>query len=167
MKRLYLVRHAKSSWDHPGLDDFDRPLNERGMRDALDMGKYLAKLGVLPDAIVTSPAVRARQTSEALAPAMRISVDNLREDGRIYAASVPVMLEVIREWDETWNSVMMIGHNPDIAELAMMLTGEPVGRVPTCAVMEIEMDATCWADILAECGMLASKSTPKVIQDSA
>ena len=163
MKRLYLVRHAKSSWDHPGLDDFDRPLNERGMRDALDMGKYLAKLGVLPDVIVTSPAVRARQTSEVLAPDMRIPVDNLREDGRIYAASVPVMLEVMRGWDETWNRVMMVGHNPGIAEMVVLLTGEYIDHVPTCTVMEIELDATCWADILPECGVLVSKSTPKAI----
>jgi len=167
MKRLYLVRHAKSDWSHTELDDFDRPLNKRGIRDALEMSKYMAKLDVLPDVVVTSPAMRARQTSEALVHAMHIPMDDIREDGRIYAASVSALLEVIHEWDETWNSVMMVGHNPGIAEISVMLTGEPVGRVPTCAVMEIELDATYWSDMLAGCGMLASKSTPKLIQDSA
>jgi len=166
MKCLYLVRHAKSDWSDAELDDFDRLLNKRGGRDAPKMGKHLVKLSVLPDMIVTSPARRTRETANALAHAMNMPIAEIWEDGRIYAASVSALLEVIRGWDETWDSVMMAGHNPGIAELAVMLTGEPVGHVPTCSVMEIELDVTYWADILPECGTLRFRSSPKDIRDS-
>lgn len=163
MKRLILVRHAKSSWKFPEMDDFDRPLNKKGARDAPRMGKHLAKLGALPDMIVTSPARRARETAAALAQAMIIPIVDIWEDERIYAASVSVLVEVIRGWDETWSSVMIVGHNPGIAELAVALTGEPVGHVPTCAVMELELNVTYWVDTLPECGTLTSRSAPKAI----
>ncbi len=164
MKRLFLARHGKSDWSRPTLDDFDRPLNKRGRHDAPRMGKHLAGLGLLPDIIVTSPARRARETADALAHAMHMPIDKLREDGRIYAASVSVLLEVIHGWDETWNSVMMVGHNPGIADIAMMLTDESVGHVPTCTIMEVELDVSYWVDTLSGCGTLTSKSLPRAIQ---
>jgi len=163
MKRLYLARHAKSSWEHPELNDFERPLNRRGLRAAPRMGKYLAGLDVSPDIIVTSPARRARETADALAHAIGMPVADSREDSRIYTASALMLLKVMRSWDEAWNSVLMIGHNPGIAEVAVMLTGRTVGHVPTCAVMELDMDVTSWRDVKPGCGILGFKAVPKEI----
>jgi len=92
MKRLYLVRHAKSSWDHPGLEDFDRPLNKRGMRDAPKMGEYLAEQRILPQIIVSSPARRAHATATSLAVALQVPPADTVEDDRIYAAATATLL---------------------------------------------------------------------------
>jgi len=165
MKKLYLARHAKSSWKHPDMDDFDRSLNRRGMRDAPAMGKWLAQRSIRPDALVSSPARRAMQTADALADGMGIPANGIREDQRIYAASTATLIAVIHGWDDAWEGVMMVGHNPGIADVAAALTGEPVGHVPTCAVMDIALDVRCWADVLPESGILIAKSMPKEIKE--
>jgi len=163
VKHLLLVRHAKSSWEHPELGDFDRPLNKRGIRDAPGMGEYLARQDILPDTIVTSPARRARETTDAFAYAMKIPIADIREDGRIYAASVSTLLEVICGWDEAWSSVMMAGHNPGMADIAALLIGGNIGHVPTCAVLELGLDVASWRDVAPGCGALRFRSSPKSI----
>ncbi|MDQ6959971.1 MAG: histidine phosphatase family protein [Mariprofundaceae bacterium] len=164
MKKLCLVRHAKSSWKHLDLDDFDRPLNRRGMQDAPSMGKCLARRGVRPDALVSSPAKRAMQTAVALADGMGIPSNEIREDRRIYAASTSTLIAIIQGWDDTWERVMMVGHNPGIAEAAAVLTGEWVGHVPTCTVMELGLDVASWRDVAPGCGKLRLKVVPKVLR---
>jgi len=166
MKHLYLVRHAKSSWAHPGLDDFDRPLNRRGTADAPGMGKYLAEQGILPQIIVTSPARRARTTAISLATSMQVPLSSMVEDERIYAASTPTLISVIQSWDNTWEHVMMAGHNPGIADMATVLTGEVTGHVPTCTVMGLALDVVSWSDVAPGCGTLQLKITPKGIPGS-
>ncbi len=164
MKRLYLVRHAKSSWDHPGLEDFDRPLNKRGMRDAPKMGEYLAEQRILPQIIVSSPARRAHATAISLAVALQVPPADIVEDDRIYAAATTTLIAVIRRWDDTWERVMMVGHNPGMADLAAVLTGAEVGHVPTCTVMGIGLDVARWGDVAPGCGIQWLKIVPEAIR---
>jgi len=163
MKHLYLVRHAKSSWDHPGLSDFDRPLNKRGMRDAPKMGEYLVEQRVLPQVIVYSPARRAHATAISLATAMQVPSAGFVEDDRIYAAAIATLIAVIKEWDDTWECVMMVGHNPGMADMAAVLTGKVVGHVPTCTVMGFGLDVASWSDVAPGCGIQWLKIVPKAI----
>jgi len=163
MKHLYLVRHAKSSWDHPGLDDFDRPLNKRGMRDALKMGEYLAEQRVLPQVIVYSPARRVHATAISLATVMQVPSSGLVEDDRIYAAAIATLIAAIKEWDDTWECVMMVGHNPGMADMAAVLTGAGVCHVPTCTVMGFSLDIASWGDVAPNCGIQQFKIVPKDI----
>ena len=164
MKRLYLVRHAKSSWDCPGLEDFDRPLNKRGMRDAPGMGEYLAEQGISPRIIVSSPARRAYATAISLASAMQIPSSRIVENGRIYTATVPALAGIIQAWEDSWEAVMMVGHNPGIADTASMLAGEDVGRVPTCTVIELNLDVSRWSHVKPGCGDLIAKIVPSMIR---
>jgi len=163
MKHLYLVRHAKSSWDYLELDDFDRPLNKRGMTDAPRMGRYLAGRGVVPAIIVASPARRTHETANAFVHTMNIPPTDFCEDSRIYAATASTLLDVIREWDDACSSVMVVGHNPGIAEVAGTLMGESAGDVPTCTVMGFSLGVTCWSAVVPGCGMLQFKVAPKTI----
>jgi len=166
MKYLYLVRHAKSSWDHPGLNDFDRPLNERGIRDAPKMGEYLATQDILPQAIISSTANRARQTALALATSMRIPSANISENGQIYAASVTSLISVVQTWDDEQETIMMVGHNPGIAELAAILTDEHMADVPTCTVIAIELNVKRWCDVMPACGTHIFRISASMLMNS-
>jgi len=163
MKHLYLVRHAKSSWDHPGLSDFDRPLNKRGMCDVSKMGKYMVEQKVLPQIIASSPAQRAHATAISLATAMQVPPSGLMEDDRIYAAATATLIAVIKEWDDTWEYVMMVGHNPGMADMAAVLTGAGVCHVPTCTVTGFSLDIASWGDVASNCGIQQFKIAPKDI----
>ncbi len=163
MKRLYLVRHAKSSWGDPYLPDFDRPLNSRGQRDAPRMGACLAAQGHVPRHIVTSPARRAHTTAGLLATAMGVSSTCLIEDRRVYAATASTLLDILKGWDDTWDHVMMVGHNPGISSLASMLQGETVDQVRTCAVLGMLLDTDSWADVVPGCGQLCLAIDPKEV----
>lgn len=165
MKNLYLVRHAKSSWDHPALGDFDRPLNHRGKRDAVGMGKYLFRKSVMPDIIVTSPASRARLTALLLASEVQNLSLGMMEERRIYAATLSTLVHLIQSWDHGWEKVMLVGHNPSVSDLSTWLIGGEVGHVPTCTVMEISLRVPNWVAIASGCGNLAFKWTPRDVLD--
>lgn len=122
MKTLYLVRHAKSSRDAPMLPDKDRPLNDRGKRDAPRMAKQLAKRDVKPDLILSSPARRALTTAELFAKNLNYKVNDIVIDKRLYATSPEGLLEVIREYGDKPKRVMLFGHNPELTELAHRLS---------------------------------------------
>ena len=122
MKILLLLRHAKSSWKDKGLKDFDRPLNERGKRDAKAIGTLIRKEEIVPDLVLSSPAVRARETT-AIVLATAKPATELRYDERIYEADALRLLEVISQIEENFNSVLIVGHNPGMEELLELLTG--------------------------------------------
>ncbi len=165
MKHLYLGRHAKSDWSHVGLDDFDRPLNKRGRVDASTMGQYLAARNMFPNMIVTSPARRALATAASLAAAIQVPPSRMVEDERIYAASTSTLIAIMQAWNETWERVMMVGHNPGIADMAAVLTGAVADHVPTCTVMELRLDVTRWRDVQPGCGTLRLSISPKAIHN--
>jgi len=163
MKTLFLIRHAKSSWDNTALPDKDRPLDDRGKRDAPKMGKRLAKRDVKPDLILSSPARRALTTAEIIAKKLNykrkdIVVDdrlyaaavhgllNVVVDDRLYAAAVHGLLNVIHGLGDKLERVLLFGHNPELAELAHRLSGE-ITHMPTCAVAEFTFNAKSWSKI--------------------
>ena len=146
MKTLILVRHAKSSWDDSALPDKDRPLGDRGKRDAPKMGKRLAKRDVKPDLILSSPATRALTTAETIAEKLDYKRKKIVVDDRLYPGGADALLEVIHKLDDELNCVMLFGHNPGFAELAHRLSSE-ITEMPTCAVAEFTFDATSWSNI--------------------
>jgi phosphohistidine phosphatase len=161
MKTLLLLRHAKSNWDDPSLRDFDRPLNERGLRDAPKMGKALSKRGPVPDLIISSPAARARATVQAVAAAAAPAIEIQFEDS-IYGASLPEMLRLVRRLPDSSSCSMLVGHNPTFEELLSLLTGSPT-TMPTCALGCIEFRVEQWSDVESGRGKLTWFLTPKSI----
>jgi phosphohistidine phosphatase len=145
MKTLLLLRHAKSSWSDPDLADFDRPLNKRGERAAPFMGQFMRARGYVPEIIVSSPAKRAKRTSELAAEAGAFG-DIIRFDERIYESSPQTLLEVISALDDSMSIALVVGHNPGMEGALTLLTGE-VDRMPTAALAVIDLDVDRWADV--------------------
>jgi phosphohistidine phosphatase len=162
MKTLYLVRHAKSSWKYPELDDFERPLNKRGRRDAPLMGKVLAKRGVAPDLIVTSPANRAAMTARIIAHGLGFALERIRFTESAYTADYEDYLEILEQVDEGVAAVMLVGHNPGLTRLANSVADHPVGNIPTSAVYCAELDIETWGDIGGGCGRFSFFEYPKL-----
>ena len=159
MKTLFLMRHAKSSWDDPSLADFDRPLNERGIRNAPFMGELMRREGLVPDVIVSSPAMRARTTAELAKQAGNFTA-GIVFDGRIYEASANALREVASGIDDSHASGMLVGHNPGMENFVRYLTGR-VEPMPTSALAVIELDISRWADIAEDTGHLHNVFRPK------
>src|SRR5213593_4528411 len=146
MKMLFLVRHAKSSWDDTALPDKDRPLDDRGKRDAPKMGKRLAKRDAKPDLILSSPALRALATAELIAEALDYRTKDIEVDDRLYASDVNTLLGVIHKLGDKQDRVMLVGHNPEFSELAHQLASE-ITDMPTCAVAEFGFGSKSWSDV--------------------
>lgn len=146
MRTLILVRHAKSSWDETSLPDRDRPLAARGERDLAKMGKRLAERAPRLELILCSPALRARRTAEGLARALGYPCQDIRIDERLYACRPEDLLAVLAEHGAGRKRVMLVGHNPELLELAQRFAGQ-IERLPTCAVAELRFDCQSWADI--------------------
>lgn len=149
MKRLILTRHAKSSWDDPLTPDHDRPLNDRGKAAAADLGQWLASRGYIPEQVLCSDAVRTRKTFSGIAPALP-GAPELELKPALYHAGPDVMLAVLRH--AKTDVVMMIGHNPGIAEFAARLVAQPprnpdFNRYPTGATLVVDFNITSWADV--------------------
>ena len=146
MKTLVLVRHAKSSWDEPGLDDHERPLNERGLRNAPLMGHRLAERGTVPDVIRSSTAVRARSTAQLMARAMGLMHEHVELDERLYGASPETILDIASEVDDGIGTVMIVAHDPGLSDLAFSLSDSTIEHMPTCAVAEFRFDVETWRE---------------------
>lgn len=145
MRTLFLIRHAKSSWGNPGLRDFDRPLNDRGLHDAPRMAQLLAKEGVTPDLIVSSPARRALTTAQFFAKAFDVPDTELLRDPNIYEAHPQEILRIISELPPQAETVLIFGHNPTFTDVAnMFVKDDPVENVPTCGIVKIESEADSW-----------------------
>jgi phosphohistidine phosphatase len=159
MKTLFLLRHAKSSWDDAGLRDFDRPLNERGLEAAPLIGKAMRRRKLQPDLIISSPAVRAKETTGLVHEAAGLKAV-VRYDERIYEASTRRLLEIVSLIDDSVGSAMMVGHNPGFEELVAVLTGE-AKRMPTAALASIELNIESWSEISMDVGKLKWLLKPK------
>jgi phosphohistidine phosphatase len=144
MKTLFLMRHAKSSWKHP-LPDEDRPLADRGERDAPRMGKRLAKRTRTPDLILSSPARRALATARIVAKKLGYEPKGIVVDARLYPSSARQLLDVVRGLDDRLKRVMLFGHNPGFANFARRLSNE-IERMPTAAVAEFSFDSS-WSKV--------------------
>jgi phosphohistidine phosphatase len=159
-KTLLILRHAKSSWDHPDLNDHDRPLNKRGRRDAPRMGQLIRQQGLLPDLILSSTAQRAKETAEAVIQecGYRGAVNYLPS---FYAAGPRAILAALRELPDAIQCVMVVGHNPDLEELLESLTGN-FTTLSTCALAQVILPVVTWKDVLPGCkGNLAHLWLPR------
>ena len=146
MKTLFLVRHAKSSKDDPTLADRDRPLADRGLKEAPKMGKRLAKRRVTPDLLVSSPALRALTTAQLIADELGCARKDIVVDDRLYESSANGLLAVIHALDQTLERVMLFGHNPEFTHLAHRLSSK-IADMPTCAVAEFHFDTRALAAV--------------------
>jgi len=142
MKTLLLMRHAKSSWDDDRLADHNRPLSKRGKNDAPRMGRLLKELQLVPDLVLSSTAVRAQKTAEAVVDACGC-VETLQSFPEIYEDGMEGMLEILRTLPPEYEIVLVIGHNPDVELLVSELTGESV-RMPTAAIARVDLSLQSW-----------------------
>lgn len=147
MKKLLIVRHAKSSWDDITLRDFDRPLNKRGIRDVPDMGKRLAAQGIQPDLIISSPANRAITTARGIACEIGYDIERIQEQPQLYHANTYTITDVISEVSNDIETLMIFGHNPGFTDLIGRVSDLNLYNLPTCAVCGVEFDFTAWKEI--------------------
>ncbi len=162
MKRLYIIRHAKSSWDDSSLDDYQRPLNKRGEKNAPFMGQLLKDKGVMPDTIISSPAVRAMSTAEIIAKEIGFEKP-ITPNPYIYEAYVTTLQETVSYIHDSHDTAFLVGHNPGVSALAYMLC-DMRENLPTCAIVEIEFNCDSWMEVSKENGVLKSYEYPKKYQ---
>ena len=159
MKTLFVLRHAKSSWDDSSLADYDRPLNDRGKTAAPFMGRIMAERDLVPAVIFSSPAVRARETASLVKKAGKLDAE-LRFEERIYEASPQTLKQVVAGIDDEFRSAMIVGHNPGMEGFIRLLTGK-LESMPTAALAVIDLDIARWEDVGSELGMLRQIIRPK------
>ncbi|MDI1242830.1 MAG: histidine phosphatase family protein [bacterium] len=159
MKTIYLLRHAKSSWNDSGLSDFERPLNDRGLRTAPFMGEVMVRSGYVPSIIVSSPAKRAAATAELVRDIAGFNAE-IRFDDRIYEASPNTLRTVVSELDDANDSALVVGHNPGIEGFIRYLTGK-IEPMPTAALAVIELAIDSWNEIDADSGKVIQMIRPK------
>jgi len=162
MKTLFILRHAKSSWDNPRLADFDRPLNERGLSAAPLMGRVLAANGYRPDLIISSPAERAKMTAALFRAATGLDIP-LEFDERIYEATPQKLQKVLSKAASKEGSVMIVGHNPGVTGLVRLLTNNGE-QMPTASVAVIELDIDNWSEIAPSTGRLIKLIRPREVE---
>jgi phosphohistidine phosphatase len=161
VKRLSLVRHAKSSWKDAGLSDFERPLNARGERDAPRMGARLAAAGFRPDRLVSSPALRARETALHLAAEIGYPQGEIVFEPELYDASPDALLAVIRALPAGARHVALVAHNPGLTDLSNRLCDVHIDNIPTTGVVQMELAVEAWDRVEPRCGRLLDFDYPK------
>ncbi|TAH02820.1 MAG: histidine phosphatase family protein [Sphingobacteriales bacterium] len=162
-KQLLLVRHAKSDWGNVGVKDFDRPLNTRGFANAPEMGERLNIKNILPDVIVSSPALRAITTAKLIAHKINFDTEKIVQIPQIYEASEFDLLKVINHFDNTLNFVALFGHNGGLSNFANYLTGANIYNMPTCGMVLISFDTEDWATVSGGTGEVLWYDYPKSI----
>ncbi|WP_300536709.1 histidine phosphatase family protein [Sphingosinicella sp.] len=154
MKTIFLLRHAKSSWDDPVERDFDRPLNTRGRRAAETIGRYLREQNLAFDSVVASPAVRVIETLDGVESGAGRRL-GATFDKRVYMASAPTLLDIVHETDAEAETLLLVGHNPGLEDLIFLLTPAGSGELrrevdikyPTATLAEMRFDVDRWEDI--------------------
>ena len=147
MKQLILIRHAKSDWSTASLGDLDRPLNERGKKDAPQMAKRLLAKKIKIDAFVSSPARRARKTAAIFAKEYKRDKDEIIFIEELYAAPADIFYDVISKVDDKFNSIAVFSHNPGITDFANNLTNARIDNIPTCGILAVKINAKSWANL--------------------
>ncbi|MGE3919675.1 MAG: histidine phosphatase family protein [Gammaproteobacteria bacterium] len=161
MKTICLIRHAKSSWQNHVEQDKDRPLDPRGVEDAIHLGAYLKEQTFQPDAIISSDATRALTTSQYIAQAMGLDDNKVVIESKIYEAGVEALLKVIQGLSNDFDSVILVGHNPGLSWLANYLADGHQVNLPTCGSYCITFETNNWADIMLVEGNVIFSDSPK------
>jgi len=158
-KTLFILRHAKSSWNDHQLSDFERPLNRRGYEQAPQIAEVLSKKTTLPQKVISSPANRALTTANFMLELLPEKV-KLKTDPRIYEATVNALLYQIQEISDTKNCVMIVGHNPGFSDLVNVLSQQKMPPLPTCALVELRLNIEHWSEAMPECATLIGFDKP-------
>jgi phosphohistidine phosphatase len=162
MKEVIFIRHAKSDWGNESLKDIDRHLSERGYNDAYFLSEWFAKNNVLPQLVITSPAIRAFNTALIFAREMDLDLKNLKLEKNIYEASAEKILQVIRETDNTPARIMICGHNPGFTNICNELSEDMFfDNVPTCGMVSLSFEVDNWKEITKGMGKLNYYKFPK------
>ncbi len=147
MKTLYIVRHAKSSWEHPELMDAERPLLEKGIKKTLRVTDFLRGKKLSVDIIISSPAVRAYETAKLYSPIFTYDPENVIINDKIYGHNTDSLFEILFELDNNFNSVMMVGHNPTFTDFANHFLDKQIDWLPTSGVIRINFHTDKWQEI--------------------
>jgi phosphohistidine phosphatase len=161
MKTVYLIRHAKSSWNYSDLDDFERPLNKRGRRNALLMGTRLNKLKAAPDLVISSPANRAAMTARMLADTIHYPLGKIQYSEAIYLSDENILRQVIKNIDDSVNQAMLVGHNPGLTQLANYIGDQRIENIPTGGVCCMDLKIRSWKKVREHGGKLRFLEFPK------
>jgi len=165
MKKLYLIRHAKSSWADANMDDFDRLLNDRGIKDAPHMAKILRERKIFPDRMISSPAIRALSTCKAFAEVLKYDASKIVTIPKLYHASAEAWLNILSALKEHKGDdedvVLVFGHNPGITEFVNELLKVYIDNIPTCGIVSATLKINTWKEISLGCGKMDSFDYPK------
>lgn len=145
MKTLLLIRHAKSSWDDAGISDFDRPLNDRGKKDAPRMAERLHERGIRIDAFISSPAKRARKTAEHFVKQYKKDEEDIIFKTELYMAGEEAFNEVLTKMDNRYDCVAIFSHNPGLTDFANTLTDATIDNIPTSGIFAVSIDTEKWS----------------------
>ena len=173
MRTLIFLRHAKSSWALPGLDDFDRPLNDRGNKTAPQMAKWLNDQQIKPDVLLCSPALRTRQTLAHIKPIIGQNSKDIIEHS-LYLASSQTLLTIASELDDNFKTAILLGHNPGLHDAALEVlnptsqreSGQMQSHFPTCACAIVSLAIDNWHNITEDIGVLRAYMSPKALPTS-
>jgi phosphohistidine phosphatase len=168
MKCLTVLRHAKSSWDDPRLDDFDRPLNDRGWKAVRRMGRALKHRDMRFDFVLASPAARVRETLDGLKENVDVDLE-IRFEPRMDGAGEEMLLQILREIPESVHAALIVGHNPGLQRLVVELTHDDpkqlrdrvARKLPTAALAQIELPARRWVEVEPGSGEIVELIVPK------
>lgn len=160
-KQLLLVRHGKSDWGNSHLSDFDRPLNPRGHRNAPEMASRILQKDLVPQLLVSSPALRAITTARHFSQVWYKSPEQIKEETAIYEADVTSLLKVVNKLNNKYNRVAIFGHNPGFTDFANYLSDASIYNIPTCGIVIIEFPTDDWAEVSHFGGTLIEFDSPK------
>jgi len=152
MKHLTLMRHAKSSWGNPNLQDFDRPLNKRGQGDAPLMARALVERDIQPDCFYISPARRTMETAIPLLESLDEEAMDIDYREEIYEPSALQLLALVRQTPDQYDDLLLLGHNPGMSDLGFILSGEEPMGLSTGAIHRIALHVESWEDLAKNCG---------------
>ncbi|MBL1294275.1 MAG: histidine phosphatase family protein [Thiotrichales bacterium] len=161
MKQLMIVRHAKAGWGDPGLADFQRPLNKRGVSDSLVMAQHLLDKSIVPQYIVSSPALRALTTAKQFAKTLGIKTADFATDKCIYEANSNTLLDVVWGLDDRHDKIMLVGHNPGLFDMVRSLVAQNIDELSTCEVIAIQFDCDQWHKIDSRSGATFFNAAPQ------
>jgi phosphohistidine phosphatase len=146
-KQLYIVRHAKSSWDYEGISDIDRPLSIKGITDAGIIAGRLKSQNRIPSLMISSPACRAIHTATIFARVLKVPCEQMIIVEKIYQGGMHEVLNILEKVDDCYSSIMIFGHNPDFTMLANHFLKHPIDNIPTAGVVILEFSSGSWKDL--------------------
>jgi phosphohistidine phosphatase len=161
MKTIIFIRHAKSDWSNLFVRDFDRGLNERGMRDAPIMGEVLAKKNLRPERIISSPALRAKLTATTIASYLPYPENQIIYDPTLYGGDITSVVELIASTPQNIHTLILVGHNPELTECVNYFCKSEIENVPTCGVVAMQLKDDDWNSIGKESAQLLYFEKPK------